>query len=108
MAQMVKNTPAMQRPKLDPWVGKIPWRKEQLPTLVFWPGESYGQRSLAGYSPQGCKELDTTEKLSLGLRINFYSCLLEVLALLHLVYMCGCCNHLSSCLFFFLLDCELL
>ena len=25
------------------------------------PGESHGQRSLAGYSPRGCKELDTTE-----------------------------------------------
>ena len=31
------------------------------PTPVFLPGESHGQRSLAGYSPWGCKELDTTE-----------------------------------------------
>ena len=28
---------------------------------VFLPGKSHGQRSLVGYSPQGCKELDTTE-----------------------------------------------
>ena len=34
----------------DPWVGKIPWRAQQ-PTPVFLPGESHGQRSLAGYSP---------------------------------------------------------
>ena len=27
------------RPGFDPWVGNIPWRKEQLPTPVFWPGE---------------------------------------------------------------------
>ena len=30
------------RPGFDPWVGKIPWRRERLPTLVFWPGESHG------------------------------------------------------------------
>ena len=46
-----------RRPRFDPWVGKIPWRKEWQPTLVFVPGEFYGQRSLAGYSPWGCKEL---------------------------------------------------
>ena len=34
------------------------------PTPVFWPGESHGQRSLAGYSPRGRKELDMTEQLS--------------------------------------------
>ena len=45
----------------DPWVGKIPWRRAQEPTPGFLPGESQGQRSLAGYSPQGCKELDMTE-----------------------------------------------
>jgi len=33
----------------DPWVWNIPWRREQQPTLVFLPGESLGQRSLAGY-----------------------------------------------------------
>ena len=42
-------------PGFDPWVGKIPWRREQLPTPVFWPGELHGQRSLAGYSPWGCR-----------------------------------------------------
>ena len=35
----------------DPWVGKIPWRRAWQPTPVFLPGESYGQRSLGGYSP---------------------------------------------------------
>ena len=45
-----------KRRGFDPWV-----RKEWLPTPVFLPGESHGQRSLAGYSPQGCKELDMTE-----------------------------------------------
>jgi len=64
---MVKDPPAMRvrshwvRLGFDPWVGKIPWRREQLPNPVFWPGEFHGQRSLAGYSPWGCKELNTTE-----------------------------------------------
>ena len=51
---------------LIPRVGKIPWRRERLPTPVFWPGEFHGQRSLVGYSPWGCKESDTTEWLSLS------------------------------------------
>ena len=50
-----------KRHRFSPWVGKIPWRREWLPTPVFLPGESHGQRSLVGYGPQGCKELDTTE-----------------------------------------------
>ena len=33
------------------WVGKIPWRRKWQPTPAFLPGESHGQRSLAGYSP---------------------------------------------------------
>jgi len=42
-------------------VGKIPWRRNWQPTPVFLPGESYGQRSLAGYRPYGCKDSDMTE-----------------------------------------------
>ena len=38
-----------------------PLEKGMEPTPVLFPGESYGQRSLAGCSPQGCTELDTTE-----------------------------------------------
>ena len=44
---------------------EIPWRREQLPTHVVLPGEFHAQRSLAGYSPWGHKESDTTERLSL-------------------------------------------
>ena len=58
VAQMVKNLPAMQRPGFNPWVRKIPWRKEWQPTLVFLPGEVHGQRSLVGYSPWGHKDLE--------------------------------------------------
>ena len=50
-----------RRPKFNPLVRKIPWRREWPPTLVFWPREFHGQRSLAGYDPQGHKESDMTE-----------------------------------------------
>jgi len=61
---MVKNPPAMW----ETWVQSLSWeeplRRDRLPTPVFLPGESHGQRSLVGYSSWGCKELDTTERLS--------------------------------------------
>ena len=47
----------------DPWIGKIPWRRKWQPTPVLLPGESHGQRSLAGYGPQDRKELDMTEAI---------------------------------------------
>ena len=37
------------------------WRRKWQPTPLFLPGESHGQRSLAGYSPEGRKELNMTE-----------------------------------------------
>ena len=48
-----------------PGVGKTHWRRKQQPTPVFLPGKSHGQRSLAGYSPRGHQELNTTERLSI-------------------------------------------
>ena len=59
----------------NPWVGKIPWRREWLPTPVFLLVKSHGQRSLAGYGPHGhkagrlgvgwgYKESDMTEQLT--------------------------------------------
>ena len=45
-----------------PGSGKIPWRRKWQPTPVFVPGEFHGPRSLAGYSPWGCKESDMTEQ----------------------------------------------
>ena len=51
------------RPGFDPWVRKISWRRERLPTPVFWPGEFHGL-----YSQWGRKESDTTEWLSLHMQ----------------------------------------
>ena len=45
-----------KRHRFEPWVRKIPWRRKWQPTPVFLPGESHGQRSLAGYRPWGHKE----------------------------------------------------
>ena len=61
VAQLVKHLPAMR----ETWVlslewEDLSWRRERLPTLVFWPGEFHEL-----YSPWGCKELDTNEQLSL-------------------------------------------
>ena len=53
-----------RRCRFDPWVGKIPWRRKYESTPVFLPGKSRGQRSLAGYSPWGHREADTTEQLN--------------------------------------------
>ena len=64
VAQLIKNPPAMQKTWVqsleEDWAGKMPWRRKMLPTLVFWLGEFHGL-----YNPWGCKELDTTEWLSL-------------------------------------------
>ena len=52
---MVKNLPAMQEthPRFDPWVRKIPWRREWQFTPVFLPGAFHGQTSLVGYIVHG-------------------------------------------------------
>ena len=50
----VKN-PCLCRCGFDPWLRKISWRRKWQPTPIFLSGKSHGQRSLVGYSPQGCK-----------------------------------------------------
>ena len=70
MVLVVKNPTANAEDTGD--VGSIPGSGRSLeedmqPTSVFLPGESHGQRSLVGYSPWGCKELDMTEHTRTGL-----------------------------------------
>ena len=55
-----KNLPAVRRPRFSPWVGKIPWRTEWLPTPLFLPREFCGQRKLVGYTPWDLKKSDMT------------------------------------------------
>ena len=56
VAQVVKNLLAIQETSVQPWVGKIPWRREWQPTPVFLPGKPHGQRSLVGYMVHGVAE----------------------------------------------------
>ena len=64
---MVKNPPANAEDVRDlgssPGSGRSPGERNGYPTPVFLPGESHRQRNLEGYSPWGCKESDTTERV---------------------------------------------
>ena len=61
MAQKVKNLPEILENLVQSLGQEDPLEKGMATPLVFLPGESHGQRSLAGYSPQSRKESDTTE-----------------------------------------------
>ena len=62
---MVGKMPAMQETSVQALGLEDPLEKEMATHSVFLPGESLGHRSLVGYSPRGCKELDMTKRLSL-------------------------------------------
>ena len=64
VAQMVKNLPVMQRPRFDPWVGRIPWKGHGNQLQYSCLENPHGQRSLAIYGPWGHKESDMIERLS--------------------------------------------
>ena len=57
-----------RRWRFDPWVGKIPWRGKMATHSSILAWKFHEQRSLAGYSPWGLKELDTIELLSTHVR----------------------------------------
>ena len=61
-----------RRRRFHPWVGKIPSRKEWLPTVVFLPGEFHGKKGLVGYSPWGHKESVMTERFSVTANFHFH------------------------------------
>ena len=65
------------RPGFSPWVGKSPWRRKWQSTPVLLPRKSHGQRSLAGYSPRGRKESDTTEQLHFPFLSDLFSPLIK-------------------------------
>ena len=68
------------------WIGKIPWRRKQLPTPVFLPGESHGQRSLVGYRYRVTK---SRTQLSHALCSIVGPCCLSTLYVI--VCICCCC-----------------
>ena len=65
-ANVKDSTCQCRRFGFDPWVGKTPWRRKWQPTPVSLPGESNGQRSLAGRSPWGRKETQLHNGLPTG------------------------------------------
>ena len=70
----VKNPPAVQEME-EMWIRSLGWEdpqeEEMATTTVFLPGEFHEQRRLAGYSPWGHKESDTTEQLNITCRYKF-------------------------------------
>ena len=55
---MIENLLTMQETQVQSLGWEYPLEKEIAPTPVFLPGKSHGEKSLVGYSPWGCKELD--------------------------------------------------
>ena len=88
---------------LDPWVRNIAWKRVWQPTLVFLPGESRGQRSLAGYRPWGRKESDTTEahlcvSVCVHARVPVSVCAHLCVSVCVHICVCVCvCVHVSVC-----------
>ena len=56
-----ESTCHFRRHRFNPWVRKIPWRRNWQPTTVFLPEKFLGHRSLVSYTPWGCTESDMTE-----------------------------------------------
>ena len=67
---MVKNLPVMQETRVRFLGWEDPLEKEWLPTLVFLPGEFYGQRRLEGYNPWGHKESDRGNQVNTRMNPN--------------------------------------
>ena len=72
-----------RRQGFNPWVSKIFWRKKWQPVPVYLPGESFGQRSLAGYSPWGHKELDMGEGLNI---CSLFDLVIQIMLIEYLLY----------------------
>ena len=74
VTQTVKNCLQCGRPGLDPWVGKMPWRRAWQPSPLFLPGEFPQTEEPGGLQSMGHKELDKMEQLSTtevrGLRVK--------------------------------------
>ena len=78
-----------KRCQFYPWVWKFPWRRKWQSIPVFLPGESHGPRSLAGYSPWGHKESDTTKQLNMHTHTHTHKFILEQWARIVLQRKCG-------------------
>ena len=82
VTQLVKNLHTVGDLGSIPELERFPWRRAWQPTPVFVPGDPLGQRSLVGYSLWGCRESDTTERLSRAQHCWLYRALTAVRAFL--------------------------
>ena len=87
-------------------VRKIPWRRAWTATPVFLPRESHGQRSLVGYSPYSCKELNTTQAIytHTHTHTHIYMCIynMYIHMFTHIymyVYMCKLSVYMFTCVY---------
>ena len=72
VAQMVKNLPTMQETQVQSLGWEDPLEKATATHSSILPGEFHGQRSQAGYSPWGRKEVETTELLTVHVHVGYY------------------------------------
>ena len=70
---MVKHLPTVWEIQVRSLGWEDPWRRKWQPTPVCLAGKSHGQRSLVGYSPYGCEESDTTERLHFHFSLSMLS-----------------------------------
>ena len=75
-----------KRCRFDVWVGTIPWRRKCQAPPVFLTGKFHRQRSLAGCSPWGLKESDTTEHARLNKLYFLWHCALKLVQKTNLIY----------------------
>ena len=89
VAQVIKRLPALQETQVRSLGQEDPLEKGMATSLVFLPGELHGQRSLAGYSPWGCKELGMTERLTLSyfMVLPLRALTLKLLSLIKTIYL---------------------
>ena len=74
LPQMVKNLPVIWETQVWSLRQEDPLEKSMATHSVFLPGEFHGQRSLAGYSPKGRKDLDVTEWLIFSVIFSYFQC----------------------------------
>ena len=70
-----------------PGLGKIPWRREWLPTLVFLPGGFHGQKSLACYSPWGYERVRHEALIKSWLVVSFTNIFSQSICYLFILFM---------------------
>ena len=75
--ELLRQCKRCMRCQLDPWVGKIPWRRARQPTPVFLPGESHGQRAWQAVVQRAAQSQTPLKRLSTCYQILLFCCVAE-------------------------------